>query len=476
MAKLNPQKLEIVDDVIQINGGNEFNGSGAVLPDDFNKIIKAIGYAQQKLDSNSGGTSEIKVIEVANIDNLTQEEISAIYQASLNNENFVVNTLFEIMSGTWFPIQLTPINKMAQELGSSGAVVLTFVANFADILIKINNMLDELGKYFLDTIGLLIQYDGETYTSIVSKKSHSGNNTIKVIELANFSNPTQEELKQLYESSVNNENFVIFTDVGVPVYFTPINKTVATGSDGGTVSMTVICNIGVALSKVSPDTDIPELTTNTTGFVIVYDNREESYSAVINTKIASNTVVIEGDVNTYNADTYTEIENAMLEGKTVLLHNDTYGIVNQVVEYNEYTGAITFINYSNDTVNYIVWLNASQSVRKIALATNDIDNIETSELTEWIINLSGNTTYRNSSPLTSLQLNTSSDVNSTLNCQITFMSDVNGTTLVDNIGIYFTGDECNDGIFTPIPDVIYDIAIWANGFAFQGVVRGVTVD
>lgn len=114
---------------------------------------------------------------------------------------------------------------------------------------------------------------------------------VKVIELANFNSPTQDELKALYDAAINHENFMICAEVGVshPVYFTPVNIVTMNLSDDPeqdyiVVIMTVICNYGIAFED-SPQLNVPELTSNTSGIAIARDGT--TYTATMNTKIGS---------------------------------------------------------------------------------------------------------------------------------------------------------------------------------------------
>lgn len=56
---------------------------------------------------------------------------------------------------------------------------------------------------------------------------------------------------------------------------------------------------------------------------------------------------------------------------------------------------------------------------------------------------------------------------------IVFLSGTTATTITNRLGAYFTGDECEKGVFTPAASKTYDVGIYWNGLTWQAVVRGV---
>jgi hypothetical protein len=55
---------------------------------------------------------------------------------------------------------------------------------------------------------------------------------------------------------------------------------------------------------------------------------------------------------------------------------------------------------------------------------------------------------------------------------IVFISGATATAVVNQLGVYFTGDDCVTGTFIPMAVKSYDVGIWWNGLSWQGVVRG----
>lgn len=90
-----------------------------------------------------------------------------------------------------------------------------------------------------------------------------------------------------------------------------------------------------------------------------------------------------------------------------------------------------------------------------------------------------NIEYRSLKPegLTSLTLSLypgSEFLNNTLfHNSIIFKSGATATTINNTAGVYFTGDDCENGVLTPTANKVYELGIWWNGLSFQGVVRGV---
>ena len=56
---------------------------------------------------------------------------------------------------------------------------------------------------------------------------------------------------------------------------------------------------------------------------------------------------------------------------------------------------------------------------------------------------------------------------------IIFKSVATATVITNTAGVYFTGDDCESGVLTPVANKVYELGIWWNGLSFQGVVRGV---
>lgn len=88
-----------------------------------------------------------------------------------------------------------------------------------------------------------------------------------------------------------------------------------------------------------------------------------------------------------------------------------------------------------------------------------------------------NTEWRYTTNLESIEFETDSNSqfqsDSEYHMTIVFKSGATPTTITNTAGVYFTGDECDSGVFTPVANKIYEMGIWWNGFNFQGVVRGV---
>lgn len=56
---------------------------------------------------------------------------------------------------------------------------------------------------------------------------------------------------------------------------------------------------------------------------------------------------------------------------------------------------------------------------------------------------------------------------------VVFTSGTYATTITNSLGVYFTGDDCVDGMFIPSSTKTYDVGIWWNGLSWQAIVRGV---
>ena len=83
--------------------------------------------------------------------------------------------------------------------------------------------------------------------------------------------------------------------------------------------------------------------------------------------------------------------------------------------------------------------------------------------------------YLYASGITSLTLNPSSDLftnDTELYYSIDFISGTTPTQINNNLNVYFKGDDCLNGIFTPMATKNYEIGIWWNGIGWNAVVRG----
>lgn len=84
--------------------------------------------------------------------------------------------------------------------------------------------------------------------------------------------------------------------------------------------------------------------------------------------------------------------------------------------------------------------------------------------------------YTNSSGVTSITIVKGADMvldaETEFHFTIIFKSGTTAPTL-SGASIKFTGDDCKDGVFTPVKSKVYELGIWWNGFNLQGVVRGV---
>lgn len=84
-------------------------------------------------------------------------------------------------------------------------------------------------------------------------------------------------------------------------------------------------------------------------------------------------------------------------------------------------------------------------------------------------------TYTNGLPELTLTLNSSNSFtdDSEFHISVIFKSGTTATTITNTAGVYFTGDDCDSGVLTPVASKVYEIGIWWNGLSLQGVVRGV---
>lgn len=82
--------------------------------------------------------------------------------------------------------------------------------------------------------------------------------------------------------------------------------------------------------------------------------------------------------------------------------------------------------------------------------------------------------YVYGSGITSLTLSISEEFSNDTEAEysVLFCSGNTATTINDNLGIYFTGDDCTSGTFTPSTSKTYEVSIWWNGLSWQASVRG----
>lgn len=83
--------------------------------------------------------------------------------------------------------------------------------------------------------------------------------------------------------------------------------------------------------------------------------------------------------------------------------------------------------------------------------------------------------YTSASGITSLTLNDSGTFEATTEAYYTilFISGSTATTITNTMEAHFTGDDCTDGVFTPVANKTYEVGIWWNGLMWQAVVKGV---
>lgn len=119
-------------------------------------------------------------------------------------------------------------------------------------------------------------------------------------------------------------------------------------------------------------------------------------------------------------------------------------------------GALTL----NDLPKTVITTDATSGAKTLTLTSANSNN-------EW--------RYVYASGITSLKLASSGSFVNTAEAYygVTFLSGTTATTLTNTLGAYFTGDDCVDGVFTPIANKTYELGIWWNGLAWQAVVRGV---
>ena len=129
----------------------------------------------------------------------------------------------------------------------------------------------------------------------------------------------------------------------------------------------------------------------------------------------------------------------------------------------------TYVSKSNPNGSFLALLSdvttlittdATSGAKSITLTSANSNN-------EW--------RYVYASGITSLTLASSGSFanNAEAYYGVVFISGTTATTITNTLGAYFTGDDCVDGVFTPILSKKYDVGIWWNGLSWQAVVRGV---
>ena len=120
--------------------------------------------------------------------------------------------------------------------------------------------------------------------------------------------------------------------------------------------------------------------------------------------------------------------------------------------------------------------NAEQSLKDIKTAFETI--LVVLEDTETVIPVSNNQEIRYISPLTSMELQLPSiTADEKLSALISFKTpaDTDMSLQYSTADIYFSNDDCENGVFIPLRNKMYDIAIYWNGLKYQGIVRGVAL-
>ena len=113
----------------------------------------------------------------------------------------------------------------------------------------------------------------------------------------------------------------------------------------------------------------------------------------------------------------------------------------------------------NDAKTQIV-VDATSGAKTLTLSTTNTN-------TEW--------RYVYASGISSLILNKSGTLTNADLAYYTmvFVSGTTATTITDNIGINFIGDDCATGVFTPYVSTTYELSVWWNGISWQGIVKEV---
>ena len=108
----------------------------------------------------------------------------------------------------------------------------------------------------------------------------------------------------------------------------------------------------------------------------------------------------------------------------------------------------------------IITVDTTSGAKSLTLTTGNSN-------TEW--------RYTSASGITSLTLNDSGTFEASTEAYYTilFISGSTATTITNTMEAHFTGDECEDGVFTPVANKTYEVGIWWNGLMWQAVAKGV---
>ena len=95
------------------------------------------------------------------------------------------------------------------------------------------------------------------------------------------------------------------------------------------------------------------------------------------------------------------------------------------------------------------------------------------------VTVENNHEYRYAAPLTALTLALPTELTAEdkLSALLTFKTVANTDMVLSysTANIDFTNDDCEEGVFIPLQNKMYDIAIYWNGLKYQGIVRGVAL-
>lgn len=113
-----------------------------------------------------------------------------------------------------------------------------------------------------------------------------------------------------------------------------------------------------------------------------------------------------------------------------------------------------------DALKPTITVDATSGAKSLSLSTSNSN-------TEW--------RYVYASGIASLTLNDSGTFEATSEAYYTvvFISGSTATTITNTMEAHFTGDDCIDGVFTPVANKTYEVGIWWNGLLWQAVVKGV---
>lgn len=129
----------------------------------------------------------------------------------------------------------------------------------------------------------------------------------------------------------------------------------------------------------------------------------------------------------------------------------------------------TYVSKSNSNGSFLALLSDTKTI----ITTDATSGAKSITLTS--ANSNNEWRYVYASGITSLTLASSGSFASNIEAYygVVFISGTTATTITNTLGAYFTGGDCVDGVFTPIPSKKYDVGIWWNGISWQAVVRGV---